>query len=57
MASVGLQSAIPPALTRLRQVAFVTENLERAKYLLTKALGAEVIYVDPAAGQWGLKNF
>ena len=34
MASVGPQSAIPPALTRLRQVAFVTADLERAKYLL-----------------------
>jgi len=33
MASVGPQSAISPALTRLRRVAFVTEDLERAKYL------------------------
>ncbi|OCL14231.1 hypothetical protein AOQ84DRAFT_309289, partial [Glonium stellatum] len=57
MASVGPQTAFSPAPTRLRQVAFVTEDLERAQYLLTKVLGTEVIYVDPAVSQWGLKNF
>ncbi|OCK84149.1 hypothetical protein K432DRAFT_378895 [Lepidopterella palustris CBS 459.81] len=55
--SVGRKSASAPSPTRLRQVAFVTKDLERARYLLTKVLGTEVIFVDPAVEKWGLKNF
>lgn len=41
---------------RLRQVALVAHDLARAKELLTKVIGTEVIYVDPGVGQWGLEN-
>ncbi|ORX96645.1 hypothetical protein BCR34DRAFT_628784 [Clohesyomyces aquaticus] len=46
-----------PAPTRLRQIALVARDLESAKDLLTNVLGTEVIFEDPAVGQWGLKNF
>lgn len=42
---------------RLRQIALVAKDLKKAEELLTKVLGTEVIYVDPAVGQWGLENF
>jgi hypothetical protein len=42
--------------TRLRQIALVAEDLQRAKELLTYIIGTEVIYVDPQVGQWGLEN-
>jgi hypothetical protein len=42
---------------RLRQIALVAKDLQKAKELLNKILGTEVIYVDPAVGQWGLENF
>jgi catechol 2,3-dioxygenase-like lactoylglutathione lyase family enzyme len=42
---------------RLRQIALVARDLEKAKHLLTHILGTEVIYVDPSVGQWGLDNF
>ena len=42
---------------RLRQIALVAKDLEKAKELLTNVLGTEVIYVDPVVGQWGLENF
>jgi hypothetical protein len=42
---------------RLRQIALVAKDLPKAKELLTHVLGTEVIYVDPAVGQWGLENF
>ena len=42
---------------RLRQIALVAKDLQKAKELLTHVLGTEVIYVDPAVGQWGLENF
>ena len=42
---------------RLRQIALVAKDLQKAKELLTKLLGTEVIYIDPAVGQWGLENF
>lgn len=43
--------------TRLRQIALVAKDLEKAKRQLTYVLGTEVIYEDPAVGQWGLENF
>lgn len=43
--------------TRLRQIALVARDLSKAKELLTYVLGTEVVYVDPAVGQWGLDNF
>ena len=42
--------------TRLRQIALVAKDLEKAKQLLTKVLGTEVIYADPGVGKWGLEN-
>ena len=42
---------------RLRQIALVAKDLKNAEQLLTHVLGTEVIYVDPAVGQWGLENF
>ncbi|KAE8453243.1 hypothetical protein EG329_011310 [Mollisiaceae sp. DMI_Dod_QoI] len=46
----------PPSPTRLRQIALVAADLERARHLLTTVIGTEVIFEDPAVGQWGLKN-
>ena len=43
--------------TRLRQIALVAKDLESAKHLITTVVGTEVIFVDPAVGQWGLENF
>ncbi|EXJ54547.1 hypothetical protein A1O7_09888 [Cladophialophora yegresii CBS 114405] len=43
--------------TRLRQIALVAEDLDRAQHLLTTVLGTEVVFVDPQVAQWGLKNF
>ncbi|KAK0103508.1 hypothetical protein ONS95_005529 [Cadophora gregata] len=45
-----------PAPTRLRQIALVARDLEKARHLLTTTIGTEVIYEDPAVEQWGLKN-
>ncbi|KAH8684263.1 hypothetical protein BGZ60DRAFT_367492 [Tricladium varicosporioides] len=45
-----------PTPTRLRQIALVAEDLEKATKLLTTVIGTEVIYTDPAVEQWGLKN-
>ncbi|KAH6679096.1 hypothetical protein B0J14DRAFT_579997 [Halenospora varia] len=42
--------------TRLRQIALVATDLEKASKLLTTVIGTEVIYTDPAVEQWGLKN-
>ncbi|KAF2193873.1 hypothetical protein K469DRAFT_548688 [Zopfia rhizophila CBS 207.26] len=50
-------SAIGSSPTRLRQIALVTKDLERAKRQLTHVIGTEVIFEDPAVAQWGLKNF
>ncbi|KAI4669672.1 uncharacterized protein J4E88_009954 [Alternaria novae-zelandiae] len=49
--------ALAPAPTRLRQIALVAEDIERAKQQLTYVLGTEVVFKDPAVEQWGLKNF
>jgi len=49
--------ALTPAPTRLRQIALVAEDIERAKQQLTYVLGTEVVFEDPAVEQWGLKNF
>jgi len=46
-----------PSPTRLRQIALIAEDFERAKYLLTTILGTEVVYIDPQVAQWGIKNF
>ena len=43
--------------TRLRQIALVSNDLARAKHLLTHIFQAPVIFEDPAVEQWGLKNF
>jgi len=53
----GPQSAGGIVPTRLRQVAFVTDDLAKAKRLLTYVLGTEVVYEDPRVSEWGLKNF
>ncbi|KAJ8113098.1 hypothetical protein OPT61_g4707 [Boeremia exigua] len=45
------------APTRLRQIALVARDIDRARQLLTHVIGTSVIYEDPAVGQWGLKNF
>ncbi|KAI8931559.1 hypothetical protein NX059_011214 [Plenodomus lindquistii] len=52
-----MQSKLPSAPTRLRQIALVAEDLEEAKRLLTHVLGVPVIYEDPSVAQWGLRNF
>ncbi|KAH4070375.1 hypothetical protein HBH50_098090 [Parastagonospora nodorum] len=54
--NIGPKLALGPAPTRLRQIALVTKDLERAQRLITHVLGTEVVYSDPAVGQWGLKN-
>ncbi|KAG4433591.1 hypothetical protein IFR05_010918 [Cadophora sp. M221] len=56
MASKTKAPALGPAPTRLRQIALVAEDLEKARHLLTTVIGTEVIYQDPAVEQWGLKN-
>ncbi|KAJ9614469.1 hypothetical protein H2200_002606 [Cladophialophora chaetospira] len=57
MASTKSKSKLPAAPTRLRQIALVAEDLDRARYLLTTILGTEVVFVDEQVAQWGLKNF
>lgn len=44
------------ASTRLRQIALITKDIERAEHLLTTVLGTEVVFVDPQVAKWGLKN-
>ncbi|KAH6629202.1 hypothetical protein C7974DRAFT_311428 [Boeremia exigua] len=48
---------VGPAPTRLRQIALVARDIDRARQLLTHVIGTDVIYEDPAVSQWGLKNF
>ncbi|KAF2117345.1 hypothetical protein BDV96DRAFT_571935 [Lophiotrema nucula] len=55
--NVGSKSAADPAPTRLRQIALVVNDIERAKRQLTHIIGTEVIFEDPSVGQWGLRNF
>jgi len=50
-ASIGVKP------TRLRQIALVAKDLDKARHLLTRVIGTEVIYEDPLVAQWGLKNF
>ncbi|KIW76587.1 hypothetical protein Z517_09031 [Fonsecaea pedrosoi CBS 271.37] len=57
MASAKEQSIPPVAPTRLRQIALITEDYDRARDLLTRVLDTEVVFVDPQVAQWGLKNF
>ncbi|KAF2802706.1 uncharacterized protein BDZ99DRAFT_512370 [Mytilinidion resinicola] len=57
MASAGPKSAGGIVPTRLRQVAFVTDDLAKAKRLLTSILGTEIVYEDPRVGAFGLANF
>ncbi|KAF2641192.1 hypothetical protein P280DRAFT_399231 [Massarina eburnea CBS 473.64] len=45
------------APTRLRQIALVTDDLERARHQITHVIGTEVIFEDPEVAQFGLKNF
>ncbi|KAJ4992389.1 hypothetical protein SVAN01_02098 [Stagonosporopsis vannaccii] len=56
-ASTASTSNLGPAPTRLRQIALVAKDLDRARQLLTHVIGTEVIHEDPAVAQWGLKNF
>ncbi|KAF2009478.1 hypothetical protein BU24DRAFT_75694 [Aaosphaeria arxii CBS 175.79] len=57
MSKPGPRSENSPSPTRLRQIALVARDLECARRQLTHVIGTEVIYEDPAVGQWGLKNF
>lgn len=41
---------------RLRQIAFVAEDLAGTTEELCSLLGLEVAYRDPAVGKWGLEN-
>lgn len=52
----GPPNTVGTGPVRLRQIALVARDLEKAKHLLSHILGTEVIYVDPAVGQWGLDN-
>ncbi|KAG0645841.1 hypothetical protein D0Z07_7943 [Hyphodiscus hymeniophilus] len=52
-----MSQLLGPSPTRLRQIALVAKDLQRAEHLLTKVIGTKVIFVDPAVGPWGLKNF
>ncbi|KAF2275324.1 uncharacterized protein EI97DRAFT_400161 [Westerdykella ornata] len=54
--NVGLKAAGGIAPTRLRQIALVVKDLEKARQQLTYVLGTEVVFEDPAVGQWGLRN-
>ncbi|KAE9380564.1 hypothetical protein N431DRAFT_552700 [Stipitochalara longipes BDJ] len=56
MASAAKKPPMGPEPTRLRQIALVAYDLEKATHLLTTVLGTEVIYEDPLVAQWGLKN-
>jgi len=46
-----------PCPTRLRQIALIAGDIDRARYLLTTILGTEIVFEDPQVAQWGLKNF
>lgn len=68
-----ISNVLAPAPTRLRQIALVARDIGRARQLLvgyphtqrytadlgakTHVIGSDVIYEDPAVGQWGLQNF
>jgi hypothetical protein len=41
---------------RLRQIAFVAEDLKATTEELCDVLGLEVAYRDPGVGKWGLEN-
>lgn len=43
-------------MIRLRQIALVAADLEAAVTQLCEALGAEVCFVDPGVGEFGLHN-
>ncbi|KAF2432899.1 hypothetical protein EJ08DRAFT_608169 [Tothia fuscella] len=49
-------AGLDPATTRLRQIALVVKDLDRAREVLTKVLGTEVVFEDPGVAKWGLKN-
>jgi hypothetical protein len=51
-----MAASLGPAPTRLRQIALVTTDLERARQQLTTVLGTEVMFEDPAVAQFGLRN-
>jgi hypothetical protein len=51
-----MAASLGPAPTRLRQIALVTTDLERARQQLVHVLGTEVMFEDPAVAQFGLKN-
>lgn len=68
----GAGSAAELSPTRLRQIALVSNDLDKAEKLLvssgllskehdtdipqTYVIGTEVIFRDPAVSKWGLKN-
>ena len=41
---------------RLRQIALVAKDIQKAQDLLCHVFDTEVLYVDPNVGQWGLEN-
>ncbi|ELR05537.1 hypothetical protein VC83_09240 [Pseudogymnoascus destructans] len=53
----GVSSSQGALCTRLRQIALVAEDLERAKHFLTFVFGTEVVFIDPRVAEWGLRNF
>ncbi|CAI6331835.1 unnamed protein product [Periconia digitata] len=55
-ATEGSKTAAATTPTRLRQIALVTDDLEKARRQLTYVIGTEIIYEDPEVAQWGLKN-
>lgn len=54
MSSTMAQTLTSP--TRLRQIALVAKDLDRARYLLTEVLGTQVLYIDPQVARWGIRN-
>ncbi|KAF2093867.1 hypothetical protein NA57DRAFT_47406 [Rhizodiscina lignyota] len=52
----GAGSAANISPVRLRQIALVAKDLDKAEKLLTSVIGTEVVFRDPVVEQWGLKN-
>ena len=51
-----MAATLGPAPTRLRQIALVATDLDRARQQLVHVLGTEVMFEDPVVAQFGLKN-
>jgi hypothetical protein len=52
-----MAASLGPAPTRLRQIALVAADLDRARQQLVYVLGTEVMFEDPGVAQFGLQNF